>query len=322
MFNASVAFLIILTILGMCVIMPSYISYLRRHKEGQQIREEGPKWHEKKAGTPTMGGLVFLVVTAVFSFVYLSLFHTVTSAFYVLLVILLVYGLIGFFDDFIKVFKKQNLGLKAYQKFALQVLAAVISLTIATSTGILPNLQLPIIGSVSSLVVLFVFYTIWIVGFSNAVNLSDGLDGLATGLSIIAFGTYAVIAYNQNNLSVFIFIMTLIAALIGFMVFNKKPAKIFMGDVGSLALGGILATVSILLDRPWSLLIIGIVFVLETLSVILQVSYFKMTRKRLFKMSPIHHHFEMLGMNEWQVDGLFWAVGLVASICYLIFGGI
>ncbi|MEJ6348321.1 phospho-N-acetylmuramoyl-pentapeptide-transferase [Holzapfeliella sp. He02] len=322
MFNISVAFLIIITFLGICVTMPSYISYLRRHKEGQQIREEGPKWHEKKAGTPTMGGIVFLVITAIFSFVYLSLFHTVTSSFYVLLVILLVYGLIGFFDDFIKVFKKQNLGLKAYQKFGLQVLAAVISLIIATSNNILPDLQVPIVGTISSLIVLFAFYAIWIVGFSNAVNLSDGLDGLATGLSIIAFGTYGIIAYQQNNLSVFIFIVTLVASLLGFMVFNKKPAKIFMGDVGSLALGGILATVSILLDRPWSLLIVGIVFVLETLSVILQVSYFKMTHKRLFKMSPIHHHFEMLGMNEWQVDSLFWAVGLIASICYLIFGGI
>ena len=161
----------------------------------------------------------------------------------------------------------------------------------------------------------------WLVGFSNAVNLSDGLDGLATGLSIIAYATYAWIAYQERNWVIVVFTLSVIGGLVGFFIFNHKPAKIFMGDAGSLALGGGLATVSIFLHRPWSLLLIGIVFVLETLSVILQVISFQTTGKRIFKMTPIHHHFEMLGWSEWKVDIVFWIVGLIGSIIYLIIWG-
>lgn len=165
------------------------------------------------------------------------------------------------------------------------------------------------------------FVLFWLVGFSNAVNLSDGLDGLATGLSIIAYATYAWIAYQEKNWVIVVFTLSVIGGLVGFFIFNHKPAKIFMGDAGSLALGGGLATVSIFLHRPWSLLLIGIVFVLETLSVILQVISFQTTGKRIFKMTPIHHHFEMLGWSEWKVDIVFWIVGLIGSIIYLIIWG-
>ncbi len=158
----------------------------------------------------------------------------------------------------------------------------------------------------------------WLVGFSNAVNLTDGLDGLVAGLTLIATGTYAIIAAHDGRTDVLIVCLTTMGAMIGFLMFNHKPAKIFMGDVGSLALGGMLAVIALLLHREWSLLLIGIVFVCETASVMLQVASFKLTGHRIFKMSPIHHHFEMLGWSEWKVDIVFWATGLVASLIYLL----
>lgn len=183
------------------------------------------------------------------------------------------------------------------------------------------GLYIPFAGIVNSAILFIIFIIFWLVGFSNAVNLSDGLDGLATGLSIVAYGTYAYIAFKQKNLSILIFCMSVIGGLIAFLIYNHKPAKIFMGDAGSLALGGGLAVVSIFLNRPWSLLLVGIVFVCETASVILQVISFQTTGKRIFKMTPIHHHFEMLGWSEWKVDIVFWIVGLIGSIIYLVIWG-
>lgn len=192
---------------------------------------------------------------------------------------------------------------------------------IAASDNFKFGLFIPFIGVVNNVVLFTVFIILWLVGFSNAVNLSDGLDGLATGLSIIAYGTYAYLAFKQNNFAILVFCMSVIGGLITFFIFNHKPAKIFMGDAGSLALGGGLAAVSIFLNRPWSLLLVGIVFVCETASVILQVISFQTTGKRIFKMTPIHHHFEMLGWSEWKVDIVFWIVGLIGSILYLIIWG-
>ncbi len=157
----------------------------------------------------------------------------------------------------------------------------------------------------------------WLVGFSNAVNLADGIDGLVSGLAIISFASYAVIAWYQNQIDVLIICLSVVGGLIGFFLYNRKPAKIFMGDVGSLALGGLLAGVSILLHQEWTLLLIGLVYVVETASVILQVISFKLTGKRIFKMSPIHHHFEMNGWSEWKIDGIFWLVALIFSMITL-----
>lgn len=163
------------------------------------------------------------------------------------------------------------------------------------------------------------FVLFWLVGFSNAVNLTDGLDGLVSGLSSIAFAAFGVIAIVQNQFEVALFCFAVVGGMLGFLLFNKNPAKIFMGDTGSLALGGALAAVSILLKQEWLLLLIGIVFVVETASVILQVSYFKLTHgKRLFRMTPIHHHFELGGWNEWRVVLTFWGVGLLAAVAAIL----
>lgn len=163
-----------------------------------------------------------------------------------------------------------------------------------------------------------VFALIWIVGFSNAVNLTDGLDGLVGGLAAIAYSAYGYIAYQQQNWDILIACLSVVGALVAFLAFNHKPAKIFMGDVGSLALGAGLAVLAITLNVPWSLLWIGIVFVIETASVMLQVAVFRRTHKRIFKMTPIHHHFELSGWSEWQIVLVFWLVGLIAAISYLV----
>ena len=303
------------------IILPWMIIFMRSHHEGQEIRDEGPKWHEKKSGTPTMGGVVF-VLAATVSTIWVCVWqHEVTKMMWILLISLLGYGIIGFLDDSIKLFYKRNLGLRAWQKFSLQILVAILIIIIAATDHFQFKLFLPFFGVVNSVVLFTIFVIFWLVGYSNAVNLSDGLDGLATGLSIIAYATYSYIALKQKNFAVLIFCMSVIGGLISFFIFNHKPAKIFMGDAGSLALGGGLAAVSIFLNRPWSLLLVGIVFVCETASVILQVISFQTTGKRIFKMTPIHHHFEMLGYSEWKVDIIFWIVGLLGSILYLVIWG-
>ena len=303
------------------IILPWMIIFMRAHHEGQEIRDEGPKWHEKKSGTPTMGGVVFVLAAAV-STIWVSFWqHETSKLIWVLLISLLGYAIIGFLDDGIKLFYKRNLGLHAWQKFSLQILVAILIVIIAATDNFQFKLFIPFLGIVHSAILFTIFVVFWLVGFSNAVNLSDGLDGLATGLSIIAYATYSYIAFKQKNFAVLIFCMSVIGGLISFFIFNHKPAKIFMGDAGSLALGGGLAAVSIFLNKPWSLLLIGIVFVCETASVILQVISFQTTGKRIFKMTPIHHHFEMLGYSEWKVDIIFWIVGLIGSFLYLMIWG-
>ena len=285
------------------IFIPLLIKFMRSHHEGQEIRDEGPKWHQKKSGTPTMGGTVF-VIAAVISVIWVAAMQqSLNKVVWILVISLLGYGIIGFLDDGIK------------------IIIAILIVLIATSDHFQFGLYIPFAGVVHSLVLFVAFIIFWLVGFSNAVNLSDGLDGLATGLSVVAYGTYAYIAFKQKNFAVLAFCMSVIGGLIAFFIFNHKPAKIFMGDAGSLALGGGLATISIMLNRPWSLLLVGIVFVCETASVILQVISFQTTGKRIFKMTPIHHHFEMLGWSEWKVDIVFWLVGLIGSILYLVIWG-
>lgn len=303
------------------IFLPWMIIFMRSHHEGQEIRDEGPKWHKKKSGTPTMGGTIF-VLAAVISTIWVTAWQgEINKTVWILIISLLGYGIIGFLDDGIKLYFKRNLGLRAWQKLALQIIIAVAIVLIAASDHFAFSLYIPFAGVVNSAVLFTIFIIFWLVGFSNAVNLSDGLDGLATGLSVVAYATYAYLAFRQNNLAILVFCMSVIGGLIAFFIFNHKPAKIFMGDAGSLALGGGLAAVSIFLNRPWSLLLIGIVFVCETASVILQVISFQTTGKRIFKMTPIHHHFEMLGWSEWKVDIVFWLVGLVGSIIYLCIWG-
>ncbi|MCW6674502.1 phospho-N-acetylmuramoyl-pentapeptide-transferase [Aerococcaceae bacterium NML130460] len=300
-------------------LMPFFIGYFNYKKIGQTTREEGPKWHEVKTGTPTMGGTVFVSAILFTLLVSAKLMNLLNGQVWMIWLTFLLFGGIGFIDDFISIFKKQNEGLTAKQKFVAQLLFSGIIILIAIATGV--QLVIPMyFFNITSVMLIVVFAFLWITGFSNAVNLTDGLDGLATGLNIIAYSAYFALALRTKNMAVALVCLTVVGALLGFLIYNKKPAKIFMGDVGSLALGAGLAVISMVLNNPWSLLIIGIVFVIETASVILQVASFKLTGKRIFKMSPIHHHFEMDGWSEQKVVTVFWAVGMLAAgFYYMIF---
>lgn len=300
------------------MVMPMFIGYFRMKQIGQVTRDEGPKWHEVKTGTPTMGGVVFIIATLITA-VWVGIWQgALTLSLGLLLFILALYGVLGFLDDFIKVFKKRNLGLTSKQKLIGQIIGGIIFFIVFKYEGLATKIAFPFIGSIDIGWLYGIFVIFWLVGFSNAVNLTDGLDGLVAGTASIAYGTYAVIAWHQQQTDILIFCVTIVGGLVGFFFFNKKPAKIFMGDVGSLALGGGLAAVSILLHQEWSLILIGLIFVIETASVMIQVTSFKLTGKRVFKMSPIHHHFEMSGWSEWRVVLTFWSVGLLAAIVALL----
>lgn len=301
------------------IIMPFFIQYFNRKKLGQTTREEGPLWHEVKTGTPTMGGTVFILSILVTMLIFGMIQVNMTGQFWMIWLALLLYAAIGFIDDFISIFKKQNEGLTARQKFITQIIFGIVITLVAFISN--ESITIPFLGfEISNIVIVGTFMFIWITGFSNAVNLTDGLDGLATGLNIIAYGAYYFLATKENNTTVATISLIVVGALIGFLIFNRKPAKIFMGDVGSLALGAGLAVISSVLNNPWSLLIIGFVFIVETVSVILQVLSFKTRGKRIFKMAPIHHHFEMVGWSESKVVYVFWLVGLIsAAIALFIF---
>lgn len=297
-------------------VMPLFIGYFQMKKQGQAIREEGPKWHNIKAGTPTMGGLVFLIA-AILTGIWVGAWQNqLTPILFILLFVLALYGAIGFLDDFIKVFKKRNMGLNSIQKLIGQIVGGVAFYLVYRSEGY-PGV-LNFFGLEISLGIFYGLFAIfWLVGFSNAVNLTDGIDGLVAGLGTISFATYALIAWHQNQLDVLIICLSVVGGLIGFFTYNHKPAKIFMGDVGSLALGGLLAAISMMLNQEWTLLLIGLIYVMETASVMLQVASFKLTGKRIFKMSPIHHHFEMSGWSEWKIDIVFWLVSIGTSLITL-----
>lgn len=300
------------------ILMPFFIGYLIAHKEGQSIREVGPKWHKKKSGTPTMGGLLIIIAMTITNLWVGAWQNQLTHSLIIITLVIILYGGIGFIDDFIKVFKKRNLGLKALQKLVLQIIVAFIFLYVYATDQLPFNFTIPGIWSIDSVIIFVLFTVFWLVGFSNATNLTDGIDGLLGGLATISYGTYGIIALNQNRIDIAIVCFSVVGGLLAFLIFNHKPAKIFMGDVGSLALGAGLAVIAILLGRYWSLLLIGLVYVLETASVMLQVFSFKVFHKRIFKMTPIHHHFEMVGWNEWKIDIVFWIIGIVCSGIYLI----
>ena len=292
--------------------MPLFIGYFQIKKYGQEILEEGPNWHQAKAGTPTMGGTVFLIAIIISALWVAVWQQALTPALWISLFVLLVYGGLGFLDDFIKIFRKRNMGLNSKQKLIGQIIGGIIFYAVLVSEGATNTVN--VFGYDLHLSFLYgLFVIVWLVGFSNAVNLTDGIDGLVSGLGAISFATYAIIAWNQQQYDILILCLSVVGALIGFFGYNHKPAKIFMGDVGSLALGGLLATISILLHQEWTLLLIGLVYIVETLSVMIQVTSFKLTGKRVFKMSPIHHHFEMVGWSEWKIDGVFWLISLLFS---------
>lgn len=315
MMEQVIFFTILMGFLITVLLSPIFIPFLKRLKFGQSIREEGPKSHQKKSGTPTMGGIMILFSIIITTIVMTEKFAEPTVKTYLLLLVTLGFGFLGFLDDFIKVVMKRNLGLTSKQKLLGQIIISVIFYIIYRQSGFPTVVNFPFGNYSIDLGWFFLFFIIfWLVGFSNAVNLTDGLDGLVPGTAAIAFGAYAVLAWNQSQFEVAIFSVAVVGAVLGFLVFNAHPAKVFMGDTGSLALGGAIATIAILTKLEILLIIIGGVFVIETLSVILQVISFKTTGKRIFRMSPLHHHYELCGWSEWRVVVTFWSVGILFAI--------
>ena len=295
------------------MLAPICIPILHKLKFGQSIREEGPKSHQVKSGTPTMGG-IFLITGIVAATLIIADWN---AEIFLALFILIGHFILGFIDDYLKVVRKKNQGLLARYKLLGQILIVIITTFVASELLIdfEPEIWLPIINEKIEAGILYLPFMFFVmVGASNAVNLTDGLDGLASGCMAIAASCYAVISLLTGHNDLAIFCAAIVGACIGFLKFNFHPAKVFMGDTGSLALGGAFAAVGILTRTEILLAIIGFVFVCEALSVILQVISFQTTGKRIFRMSPLHHHFELGGWSEVKVVMVFWTVGLIAGI--------
>jgi len=301
------------------MVTPHFIPMLKRLKFGQSIREEGPKSHLEKSGTPTMGGLV-IQLGIVVAVIVVSLFTGSWDFFPV--IVMVFFGAIGFIDDYIKVAKKHNLGLRAWQKLVLQFIGALaIALYAYYSPTIGSELVVPFMGQTLDFGFWYVPFTfIAIVAIVNAVNLTDGLDGLASGVTAIVAIFFFVGSLILPEATTTVFIGGVIGACLGFLRHNSNPAAIFMGDTGSMALGGAVVVMAILTQLQIFLLIAGGLFVIEALSVVIQVGYFKATKgKRFFKMAPIHHHYELAGWSETRVVTVFWVVTAIfvtiAFIC-------
>ena len=311
------------------------IPILKGKKVKQHILEIGPRWHSSKEGTPTMGGIAFIMAILV-SLLGISIWFFVKGEQRELIPLALTLGLavmngmIGFFDDFCKLMKKQNQGLKAYQKFALQVLVAIIYLVAMRLFGGIENteLMIPFLNkSVDIGFVYYIFALLTIVGMVNSVNLTDGIDGLAGTVTLIVFAFFALVGIFKFNgeaavtqSSVSMLSAALMGAMLGFLLFNLNPARVFMGDTGSLFLGGAVVGAAFMIDQPIIVFIVGGVYLLEVVSVMLQVASFKLFSKRIFKMAPIHHHFEKCGWKENKIVVIFSAVTLV--LCVIAWFGI
>lgn len=295
------------------------IPELRKLKAGQEIREDGPTWHAGKAGTPTMGGIMFIIGAGVTVFV-LGWGQMLNGKFTHLYVYLfaLIFGLIGFVDDYRKVRQHQNEGLTAKQKFVLQLAAAVVFLCLMRYEGLLTNrLYFPFINATITVnwLLYLVFAAFVIVGCVNAVNLTDGIDGLATSVTFVVMVFFTVVACMWRLTPLPHFPAALAGGLAAFFVYNHHPAKTFMGDTGSLFLGGAVAALGFAMDMPLILIPVGIIYIAETVSDIIQVGYFKLTHgKRFFKMAPLHHHLELSGWSEDKLVGVFSAITLVCCL--------
>lgn len=305
------------TVLGLFL-----IPLLKKIHLGQKISVFVGEAHRKKEGTPTMGGLIFIVPTVI-STLALILTDKVsyTSNLGIVLLVFIGYACIGFLDDFLSVRKGDNEGLTVYQKLIMQVLIAIGFFYIYMRSGgqtswVVGTLGIDIeLGWLYGLAILFV-----LVGASNAVNLTDGLDGLAGGLSAIAFIAYALISLSVGFEDIGLFSLILVGGLMGFLIYNTHPAKVFMGDTGSLSLGAVMGAIAILTHRELTLLVVASIFIIETLSVIVQTFWVQVFKRKLFLMTPIHHHFERLGWHETDIVKLFWVFGLVLAMAGIIFG--
>ena len=303
--SLSVLMQVIISFLLSVVFCPILIPFLRKLKFGQTEREEGPQSHLKKNGTPTMGGLVILASILLTSLIYIGKFTEILPV----LFMTLGFGLIGFLDDYIKVVKKRSLGLTPLQKMALQfIVTGVFIYYYFKIAGLDTSIKIPFVsgdGFVMPTWLFIIFVFIVVLGTVNGVNFTDGLDGLASGVTVIV-ATFFTIAALSLNPSMTPITGAVVGSLLGFLLFNTYPARVFMGDTGSLALGGFVSSIALMLHMPLFIVIIGLIYLVEVLSVILQVGYFKLTHgKRIFKMAPIHHHFELCGYSETQVVAAF-----------------
>lgn len=319
---AGVSSFILTVILSRCI-----IPILVAKKAGQPIRKEGPQNHKQKAGTPTMGGIAFIMAIAI-ALTGMAIWFAFTSRqgelipLALTLALAVMNGMIGFVDDYRKLLKKDNEGLTAGQKFALQVLAAIIYVILLKLLGYIDTkLHIPFTSiSVELGLVYYIFAVILIVGVVNSVNLTDGLDGLATTVTLVVATFFAIVALYFFDVSLALIAAVLIGAMMGFLIFNAHPAKVFMGDTGSLFLGGMVTGAAFIINEPMLILICGGVYVFEAVSVILQVGCYKLTHKRIFKCAPVHHHFEAYGWSENKIVSIFSLV--TALLCVVGWFGI
>jgi phospho-N-acetylmuramoyl-pentapeptide-transferase len=310
-YGALVAFIIT------AIITPVSIPVLHKLKFGQSIREIGPSWHKSKSGTPTMGGIAFIIgISAA-----MLIFNGFTNGTLIILTGSVGCGIIGFMDDFIKIALKRNLGLRAWQKLILQLIAAIVFIIVGMGMGAFnSSIVIPFTKITVDLGLWYMpFAVFFILGTTNAVNLTDGIDGLAASVTAVVMAFFCCVSFIPGvnftySETMSIFSAASVGALVGFLIFNAHPAKIFMGDTGSLFLGGAVASLALMMKNPLIVILAGFIYFMETLSVIIQVTSFKLTGKRVFKMSPIHHHFEMCGWSEVKIVSVFCAVCGILSL--------
>lgn len=316
MFDVSMIIAVLAAFAISMILGPVVIPFLRRLKFGQTEREDGVKSHLKKQGTPTMGGIIFLVAITVTSLFYIKDYPEIIPV----LFLTLGFGIIGFLDDYLKVVLRRSDGLLPWQKMLCQlVVTGIFAFYLISFTDISLAMKVPFFPNVTIdigwLAVPLLFFAV--IGTVNGVNFTDGLDGLASSVTIMVATFFAVVAIGTSN-GAAPFACAVVGGLLGFLLFNVYPAKVFMGDTGSLALGGFVAGMAYMLQMPLFILIVGLIYLVEVLSVILQVSYFKLTHgKRIFKMAPIHHHFELCGWSETQVVAVFTVI--TALLCLIAF---
>lgn len=317
MIDPKIVMAIVISFIVASILGPIIIPLLHKLKFGQNIRQEGPKSHLKKAGTPTIGGLIFIFATIIIMFIMVG---NPTDEAMIALYSFVGFGFVGFLDDLLKIIKKKNEGLTSGQKMILLLIVSGF-LTWYAYKYIGTSINIPFLNGQINFGLFYIpFVMFYFAGVTNAVNLTDGLDGLATSVTVLVTTFLGIISYNLGHISLAIFCVALAGALLAFLRFNAFPARVFMGDTGSLALGGAVAMVALILKMPLILVLIGIIYVIETLSVILQVSSFKLTGKRIFKMAPIHHHFEQLGWSETKIVSVFSIITVV--FCFIAFASL
>ena len=317
MIDPKIVMAIVISFIVASILGPIIIPLLHKLKFGQNIRQEGPKSHLKKAGTPTIGGLIFIFATIITMFIMVG---NPTDEAMIALYSFVGFGFVGFLDDLLKIIKKKNEGLTSGQKMILLLIVSGF-LTWYAYKYIGTSINIPFLNGQINFGLFYIpFVMFYFAGVTNAVNLTDGLDGLSTSVTVLVTTFLGIISYNLGHISLAIFCVALAGALLAFLRFNAFPARVFMGDTGSLALGGAVAMVALILKMPLILVLIGIIYVIETLSVILQVASFKLTGKRIFKMAPIHHHFEQLGWSETKIVSVFSIITVV--FCFIAFASL